>query len=123
MKKTGIWALAVCAGLLAGQASGAGDAKDLDAAFTKAMLAGDAAAVAACYADDAVLVMPGSPAIQGKKAITDALEGFLKDLKVTDLVLTDAHYRMDGHLSAGWGHFKMTTVPKAGGAATTETGT
>jgi len=123
MKKTGIWALAVCAGLLAGQTFGAGAAKDLDAAFTKAMLAGDAAAVAACYADDAVLVMPGSPAIQGKKAITDALEGFLKDLKVTDLVITDAHYRMDGHLSAGWGHFKMTTVPKAGGAATTETGT
>ncbi|HEX7527537.1 MAG TPA: SgcJ/EcaC family oxidoreductase, partial [Thermoanaerobaculia bacterium] len=97
--------------------------KAVDAAWTKAMLAGDAAAAAALYADEAVLVLPGSPAIKGKKAIAEAYEGWLKDVKVTDIVLSETHYRTTGHLSAGWGQWKMTTVPKAGGAAKTETGT
>ena len=124
MKRAGIVVLLACAVLTAGVASAAdAGSKALDAAFAKAFLAGDAAAVAACYADDAVLVMPGSSAIKGKKAITEAIEGFLKDTKVSDFVLTDTHYRTAGHLSAGWGHFRMTTVPKAGGAPTTETGT
>ncbi len=95
----------------------------VDSAWVKAMLANDAAACAALYADDAVLVLPGSGAIKGKKAIADAYAGWLKDVKVTDVVLSDTHYQTAGHLSTGWGAWKMTTVPKAGGAATTETGT
>ncbi len=97
--------------------------KAVDAAWTKAMLANDAAAAAACYADDAVLVLPGSGAIKGKKAIADAYAGWLKDVKVTEVALTDTHTRTAGKLSVGWGAWKMTTVPKAGGAPTTETGT
>lgn len=94
----------------------------VDSAWVKAMLANDAAACAALYADDAVLVLPGSPAIKGKKAIAEAYAGWLKDVKVTDASVSDAHYRSAGKTSAGWGAWKMTTVPKAGGAATTETG-
>jgi uncharacterized protein (TIGR02246 family) len=95
----------------------------VDSVWVKAMLANDAAAAAALYADDAVLVLPGSSAIKGKKAIADAYAGWLKDVKVTDVVLSDTHYETAGHLSTSWGAWKMTTVPKAGGAATTETGT
>ncbi len=95
----------------------------VDAAWTKAMLANDGAAAAALYADDAVLVLPGSGAIKGAKAIAEAYAGWLKDVKVTDVVLTDTHYRTVGHISGAWGHWKMTTVPKAGGAPTTEIGT
>jgi uncharacterized protein (TIGR02246 family) len=125
-------ALVVCVILFVSLAAGVAMAADpvtptgmkaVDAAWTKAMLAGDAAAAAALYADDAVLVLPGSSAIKGKKAIAEAYEGWLKDVKVTDIVLSDTHYRTAGHLSAGWGQWKMTTVPKAGGAAKTETGT
>ena len=95
----------------------------VDGAWVKAMLANDAAACAALYADDAVLVLPGSGAIKGKKAIADAYAGWLKDVKVTDAAVMDSHYRSAGHVSAGWGAWKVTTVPKAGGAPTTETGT
>jgi uncharacterized protein (TIGR02246 family) len=95
----------------------------LDGAWVKAMLANDAAACAALYADDAVLVLPGSGAIKGKKAIADAYAGWLKDVKVTDAAVMDNQYRSEGHLSTGWGHWKVTTAPKAGGAPTTETGT
>lgn len=121
-------ALAVAVGLATGPAR-AGDApkatgvKSLDAAFTKAMLAGDAAALAALYADDAVLVMPGAPAARGGKAIAETFAGLVKDVKVTEFVLMDSHHETSGHLSAGWGRYRMTMVPKVGGAPTTETGT
>lgn len=124
MKRAGLAVLAACLvasfGLFAADPAGI---KSVDAAWTKAMLAGDAAAVAACYADDAVLVLPGSGAIKGKKAILDAYAGWLKDTKVTEAVLSDTHYHTTGKMSAGWGAWKLTTVPKAGGAAKTETGT
>ena len=87
------------------------------------MLANDAAACAALYADDAVMVLPGSGAIKGQKAIADAYAGWLKDIKVTEVALTDTHYASAGKISTGWGAFKVTTVPKAGGKPTTETGT
>ncbi|HEV8266815.1 MAG TPA: nuclear transport factor 2 family protein [Thermoanaerobaculia bacterium] len=121
--------LVVSALLLAAGSGFAADApknagvKSLDAAWTKAILAGDAEGLAALYADDAVLVMPGSAALRGKKAIGEAFAGMLKDLNVTEFVLMDSHYKTSGHLSAGWGRYKMTTAPKAGGAPTTETGT
>jgi len=95
----------------------------VDAAWVKAMMANDAAACAALYADDAVLVLPGTGAIKGKKAILEAYEGWLKDVKVTDAAVMDARYRSAGKISTGWGAWKVTTVPKAGGSPTTEIGT
>ncbi len=97
--------------------------RSLDAAFTKAILAGDAAALAALYADDAVLAMPGTPAARGGKAIAELFAGLVKDVKVTEFVLSDSRFETSGHLSAGWGRYRMTMVPRAGGAPTTETGT
>ena len=95
----------------------------VDQAFTKALLAGDAAALAALYTDDAVLVMPGSPAISGGKAIAATFAGWLQGTKVTAFTMTTTGHRTAGHLSTGWGTWTMTSAPKAGGAATTETGT
>ena len=59
--------------------------------------------------------MSGSPAIRGKKAITEAITGFLKEVRVTGFSVSEASYRTSGSLSAGWGRFTMKTVPKAGG--------
>lgn len=128
MKKILVACVLACVALTAGGALAADAAPKhglmtVDSAWVKAMLANDAAACAALYADDAVLVLPGLPAIKGKKAIAEAYAGWLKDVKVTDAAVSDAHYRSAGKISAGWGAFKVTTVPKAGGAATTETGT
>lgn len=105
----------------------AGPAEDglhaVDEAWVKAMLSNDPAACAALYADDAVLVLPGTGAIKGKKAILDAYAAWLKDVKVTGASVTDAQYRTAGNISSGWGAWQATTVPKAGGAPTTEIGT
>jgi uncharacterized protein (TIGR02246 family) len=115
-------ALVAPAPLLAAGAAGDG-LHSVDEAWTKAMLANDPAACAALYADDAVLVLPGSGAIKGKKAILEAYAGWLKDVKVTEAVISDAQYRSAGSFSSGWGAWKVTTVKKSGGAPTTETGT
>jgi uncharacterized protein (TIGR02246 family) len=82
----------------------ANSVKSLDQAWTKAVLAGDAAGLAALYADDAVLAMPGAPAARGSKAIADTLAAWLKDTQVTEFTLMDSQYRTAGHLSAGWGN-------------------
>jgi len=128
MKKIIVACVLVCGAFTAGAALAADAAPKhglmtVDSAWTKAMLANDAAACAALYADDAVLVLPGMGAIKGKKAIADAYAGWLKEVKVTEAAVMDTHYRSSGHVSAGWGAFKVVTVPKAGGAPTTEIGT
>jgi uncharacterized protein (TIGR02246 family) len=128
MKRTLVVCVLVCAAVAAGGALAADAApkhglQTVDAAWTKAMLANDAAACAALYADDAVLVLPGSGAIKGKKAIADAYAGWLGTVRVTEAAVMDTHYETAGKVSAGWGAFKVTTVPKAGGAPTTEIGT
>lgn len=126
MKKHLVAVLLACAAVATAPTLLAESAKDglraVDSAWVKAMLANDPAACAALYADDAVLVLPGSGAIKGKKAILEAYAGWLKDVKVTDAAVSDAQYRSSGSVSSGWGAWKVTTVPKAGGAPTTEAG-
>src|SRR5512141_1132788 len=107
MKKTFVASLLACLILAAGVALGADAAskhglQTVDGAWVKAMLANDAAACAALYADDAVMVLPGSGAIKGKKAIADAYAGWLKNVKVTEAAVMDTHYQSGGHVSAGW---------------------
>jgi uncharacterized protein (TIGR02246 family) len=95
----------------------------VDSAWVKAMRANDAEACAALYAEDAVLVLPGTGPIKGRKAIGEAYAGWLEMYKVTDVSITDGEYRSAGAISTGWGAWSMTTVPRAGGAAMTATGT
>jgi uncharacterized protein (TIGR02246 family) len=125
MKRITLAAALAVATILAAPALQAADdgARSLDAAFVKAVVAGDAAAAADCYADDAVLVMPGAAAIKGHKAILDTLTAFLTANTVSDFKLADNHYRTSGKLSAGWGHYSMVITPKAGGAAMKDNGT
>ena len=97
-------------------------AKSVDAAWVKAIKANDLEGVLACYAPDAVVWMPDAPEASGAKAIRAAYEGFLGANTVQDVTMTDTHYQTSGNLSAGWGRFSMTLVPKAGGAPMTMTG-
>lgn len=95
----------------------------VDSAWIKAVLANDAAACAALYADDAVMVLPDTGAIKGKKAILDSYASWFKGVKVTDAAVMETHYESAGHVSAGWGAWKVTSVSRTGGAPTTRVGT
>jgi uncharacterized protein (TIGR02246 family) len=111
-------ALALAALGFASALLAADGAEALDAAWVKAMKAGDVNGVVACYASDAVLWLPGAPEARGGKAIRDTYTGMLSANTVTEVSLTDTHYENAQNLSLGWGHFTMTLQPKAGGAPT-----
>ncbi len=79
------------------------------------MRATDVEAAAACYAADAVLWFPGAPEARGARAIGDAYAGFLGDMRVQEVEISDAVHQTSGDQSAGWGHFTMKLQPKKGG--------
>ncbi|MET0988578.1 MAG: SgcJ/EcaC family oxidoreductase [Steroidobacteraceae bacterium] len=118
--------LAVSLIVLAGTASAADTATDTAAiravnpAWAKAYNAGDAAAVAALYAEDAVVYPPGAPAARGHTAIR---EHFVKDIKATKAAggvinLSTGDVAVSGDLAWESGTFKVTD--KSG--ATVDTG-
>jgi len=115
----------VCAGALvlsvlglASVALAADGPEALDAAWVKAMKAGDANGASALYAANAVLWFPGAHEARGAKAIHDAYASLLGTYTVTDVSLTDTEYETMGNTGIAWGHFIMTLQPKAGGAPT-----
>jgi uncharacterized protein (TIGR02246 family) len=114
----GILGFVLAVGLASTAAAQETGAQSVDAAWMKAMKAGDVDGVVACYASDAVLWLPGAPEARGSKAIHDAYAGMLSANTVTDVSITDTHYESWQNLSLGWGHFMMTLKPKAGGAPT-----
>lgn len=116
----------LCLVLLLATTLMAGDSKHglmtIDRAWAKAMMANDPAACAALYAEDAVLVLPGTGPIRGRKAIEAAYAGWMTQVKVLDAAITQSEYRSAGNLSTGWGTWKVVSEPKGGGAPITETG-
>jgi ketosteroid isomerase-like protein len=70
----------------------------------------------ACYAPAAVLWGPDEAVARGTAAIREAYRGMLAGNTVKDASLTNVEHRQSGNLSAGWGRFTLTLVPKAGGA-------
>jgi uncharacterized protein (TIGR02246 family) len=94
----------------------------IDSAWTKAMIANDPAACAALYAEDAVLILPGSGKITGRKAIAAAYAAWFEQVKVLDATISDAHYESGGNVSCGWGAWSVKSVPRAGGDTITESG-
>ena len=106
--------LAFCAPPARGQDTGM---QALDAAWVKAMKTNDVEAATACYAADAVMWFPDAPEARGAKAIHDAYAGFLGEMSVENVVISDAVYETSGDLASGWGHFAMTLRPKKGGDA------
>lgn len=87
----------------------------VDSAFAAAVRAGDAAAIANSYAQDAVLMPEGHAPIQGRAAIEQFFSGMLKGYTV------DAELGMDeldgrGDLAYARGHYQMNLTPKAAGA-------
>jgi len=90
-------------------------AKDVDAAWLKAVKANDVDALVACYWPDAVLWLPDAPEARGEKAIRATYAGLLGANSVVDASITNAVYQTSGDLSTAWGHFTLVLKPKAGG--------
>jgi uncharacterized protein (TIGR02246 family) len=118
-KSLAVGLLAMC--LAAPGFAGSGTSA-VDAAWVKAVKAGDVEAATACYADDAVAWFPGGPVAKGRDAIREAYKQFLGSVTIQDATLTELGSKTIGSDSVAWGSFTMTSVPKSGGKPVVETG-
>ncbi len=115
--------LLLCVGaMVAGAATGKEKAKSAADCFTPAFNAGNADAVAACYADNAILWLPGGPMAQGRKAIRDGFAGFFAKSTIKDIKISPIGHEHMGNSMASWGTFVVRMVDKATGVETTEHG-
>jgi uncharacterized protein (TIGR02246 family) len=112
------FALAIAVSLFAASALATDSgAAQLDAAWTKAMLANDASVLAALYAPDAVMYPPGEMEQRGREAIRKGYEEMLAAMRVLEARILPEKYETHGDTSLGWGHWTIKLCPKAGGDA------
>lgn len=103
-------------GQSAAQAQKADEEKLLAAIYKEFEMfeANDAAGLMDLFADDAVSLPPGSPAIEGKDAIAAGKTAFLENNNVkVDFKLVD--YKIVGDYATRQGEWTMYVTPKAGG--------
>jgi len=108
----GLVALAACAKTAAPDTAADETAvRAVNIAWFKAYNAGDGAAVAALYSEDAVLSAPGAPPARGKTAIS---EFYVKDAAafaaagLTNVDSPTSDFGMSGNLAWQWGTYKIT---------------
>ena len=116
MLSTAALLLATGTAMAAGPETSAGDC------FVAAMKAGDADAVSACYAQDAILWLPGGPMAKGRAAIRDGFAGYLAGHTIKDVRLDTIGEQAVGDARVSWGTYAITLVDKATQAQTVEHG-
>ena len=89
--------------------------RSADSAFMAAANAGDAAGVAAVYAEEGSLLAPNLPPQKGRDAIKAFWGGFLDAYTVRFEIASDT-IEGRGDLAYNQGHYRFTAVPKAKGA-------
>jgi len=88
-----------------------------DAAFGAALMRGDQKALAAYYADDAVLLGAGMKAVGGRAAIEQTFAGFVGMFAISNARLQTADFIINGDVVIAVGTYNMTLHPKAGTGA------
>jgi uncharacterized protein (TIGR02246 family) len=114
----------VATALLLAMACAPAGAEDVSAAdcFIKGFEAGDAEAVTACYAPDAVLWIPGAPMAKGKQAIRAGFAGYFAAYKVKDMSIVPLGSKALGDEVVTWGTYTIVASAKATGVESTVTG-
>ena len=87
----------------------------VNAKFTAAVKAGDAATAASVYTTDATVLAPGSPALKGREAIAGMFGGWLSEMTVSEFTLTIEDVAVAGDYAIDTGTYSMTMKAKAGG--------
>ena len=97
--------------------------READVAWAKAASAGDATAITAFYASDAVLLPPGSPPLKGSEEIGKFFSGMTSNFS-GPFELKTSGVEGRGDLAFSTGEYTATLTPKKAGAKPmpTETG-
>ena len=89
--------------------------READQGWAKATSAGDAAAITAFYASDAVLLPPGSPAVKGSEEIGKFFAGMTSAVSGPFELKTTA-VQGSGDLALSTGEYTATLTPRQKGA-------
>lgn len=121
MRKTNLFVMAC---VLAASASPllAKQPDSSQACWQPAFEKGDADAVAQCYAPDAVLWLPGAPAMKGRDAIRAGYADFFAASTIKSVKLDELGKFAHGNETASWGTFSIVLVSKKDGKESTEVG-
>jgi uncharacterized protein (TIGR02246 family) len=106
------------------QSTSSGEAiKQVADAYVKAMLAGDAKAIAALYTEDAVEMPPNVPSFKGRAAIEQYyVKLFSGGTKVGQFALTHLESRAVGDTGYDVGSYQQSMNPPGQTTATSDTG-
>lgn len=85
-------------------------------ALTASMLKGDAAAATAHYAEDAIAMQPGMPAMRGRAAIQQGFQGMMGAMTIKAATFTIDDVMVGGDMAVETGHYTMTQQPTGGKA-------
>lgn len=77
----------------------------------------DATRIASLYTDDALVLYPNQPAVEGKTAILTYFKSFFSEFPKNDFDLTSAEIEIAGSWAFDRGSFKWKGVPRGGGEA------
>lgn len=78
----------------------------------EALVKGDVAGGLANYAEDAVFMFPGAPAVQGKAAMTEPFTGTMQSTSFSDATMHTDNVVVSGDLAVENGTYKWTITPK-----------
>lgn len=90
--------------------------------YVKASLAGDAKAIAALYADDAVEMPPNQPSIKGRAAIGDYYTKTMAGAKMGTFTLTHVESHATGDSAFDVGTYQQTITPTGAAAPIRDSG-
>ncbi|HSD18122.1 MAG TPA: nuclear transport factor 2 family protein [Thermomonas sp.] len=106
--------LLLCGSLLvAGLASAGKPEASAGDCFAAAFESGNADAIAACYAEDAIIWFPGGRMAKGRLAIREGFAHFLSTVTVKDVELTTIGHEGAGDTSIAWGTYIIRMIDKA----------
>lgn len=107
-------AVLLCLGVLCSSAIAADEpAPSAGECFSAAMESNDADAVAACYAEDAIIWFPGGTMARGRTAIRDGFAHFLGEVEVKDFEMSPIGHEEMGDTRVAWGTYAIRMASKA----------
>lgn len=108
--------------LWAGSALAAGAEPSAGECFKAGFESNNAEAVAACYAEDAIIWFPGGSKAEGRDAIREGFAHFLGGFTIKEVRMSEIGQEAIGDARVAWGTYAIRAVDKASGVESTQTG-
>lgn len=80
----------------------------VNAKFVEEFNKGDIEAACSAYADDASIMPPGSPTVQGRTAIQDFWSEAIKQMGITGIALKTVDFEADGKMAYELGSYVLS---------------